>query len=71
MQVCTVVCGNTDVIASGNPLSPSTMAMRMSLTPRALKRYWAVDEPSGPADWSITNDTRYASAIKKFLPMTS
>ena len=34
MHVCTVVCGNTASIASGNPLSPSTQQIRMSLTPR-------------------------------------
>ena len=43
MQVCTVVCGNTEAIASGKPLSPSTTAMRMSLTPS-----WAAsDRPAG------------------------
>jgi hypothetical protein len=36
MQVCTIVAGNTASIASGNPLSPSTQAIRMSLTPRCL-----------------------------------
>ncbi len=33
MQVCTVVAGNVASIASGNPFSPSTQAIRMSLTP--------------------------------------
>src|SRR3954463_7099035 len=36
MQVCTVACGNTEVIASGKPLSPSTTAIRISLRPRVL-----------------------------------
>ena len=34
MQVCTTVRGNTVVIASGKPLSPSTTAIRMSWQPR-------------------------------------
>jgi adenine-specific DNA-methyltransferase len=34
MQVWTTVLGNTEVIASGKPLSPSTTAIRMSWTPR-------------------------------------
>ncbi len=34
MQVCTVVCGNTASIASGNPFRPSTQQIRMSETPR-------------------------------------
>src|SRR3974377_2427157 len=33
MQVCTMVCGNTEVIALGKPLSPSTTATRISSTP--------------------------------------
>jgi len=33
MQVWTWACGNTAVIASGNPFKPSTTAMRMSSTP--------------------------------------
>jgi len=33
MHVCTIVLGNTASIASGNPLSPSTQAIRMSWTP--------------------------------------
>ena len=37
MHVCTVVCGNTASIASGNPLRPSTQQIRMSLTPRCLQ----------------------------------
>src|SRR3954453_7134466 len=34
MQVCTRVCGKAALIASGKPFSPSTTAIRMSLTPR-------------------------------------
>src|SRR5438105_11340541 len=34
MQGCTTVWGNTEVIASGKPLSPSTTAIRISWTPR-------------------------------------
>ncbi len=37
MQVCTAVCGYIASIASGNPLSPSTHAIRMSETPRFLR----------------------------------
>jgi hypothetical protein len=33
-QVCTTVSGNTLVIASGSPVSPSQQAMRMSRSPR-------------------------------------
>src|SRR5258707_1943805 len=34
MQVWTTARGNTEVIASGKPLSPSTTAIRMSWVPR-------------------------------------
>src|ERR1700731_2513646 len=34
MQVWTTAWGNTEVIASGKPLSPSTTAIRMSWVPR-------------------------------------
>src|SRR3989442_1619370 len=34
MHNCTSVCGKTLSIASGNPFSPSTQAMKMSVTPR-------------------------------------
>src|SRR5918998_2654960 len=37
MHVCTVVLGKIASIASGNPLSPSTHAIRMSCTPRCLR----------------------------------
>ena len=37
--VCTVVSANTLLIASGNPRSPSTTAIRMSSTPR-LRSSW-------------------------------
>ncbi len=37
MQVWTVVAGKIASIASGNPVSPSTQAMRMSLTPRCFR----------------------------------
>ena len=36
MQVCTTVCGNTALMASGKPFSPSTTAMRMSWAPRVF-----------------------------------
>ncbi len=36
MQVRTRACGNTAVIASGKPFSPSTTAMTMSSAPRFL-----------------------------------
>src|SRR6516165_10451089 len=53
MQVCTTVCGNTDVIASGKPLSPSTTAMRMSLTPRALSSLTTLSQNLAPSVCSI------------------
>src|SRR5574343_248289 len=34
MHSCTVVLGKTASMASGNPFSPSTQAIRMSWTPR-------------------------------------
>jgi hypothetical protein len=34
MQVCTVACGKTAVIASGKPVSPSTTGISTSSTPR-------------------------------------
>jgi len=37
MQVCTVVSGKIVPIASGNPLSPSTTAIRTSVTPRVFE----------------------------------
>src|ERR1700759_3836350 len=39
MQVWTVVNGKTVPIASGNPLSPSTTAIRMSAMPRVLSSF--------------------------------
>ena len=36
MQVCTTASGNTAVMASGKPLSPSTTAIKMSFVPRLL-----------------------------------
>jgi len=47
MQVCTTVSGNTEVIASGKPLSPSTTAIRMSLTPRALSSLTTLSQKLG------------------------
>src|ERR1700722_20291989 len=53
MHVCTTACGNTDVIASGKPLSPSTTAMRMSLTPRALSSLTTFSQNLAPSVCSI------------------
>src|ERR1044071_1408685 len=39
MQVCTVACGKTAVIASGNPFSPSTTAISTSSTPRFFSSF--------------------------------
>jgi len=39
MQVWTTVWGNTAVIASGKPFSPSTTAIRMSPMPRFLSSF--------------------------------
>src|SRR4051794_289852 len=58
MQVCTVACGKTAVIASGKPFRPSTTAISRSSTPRffssfmaaALKNiYRAIDADAGEA----------------------
>src|SRR6516165_2954534 len=53
MQVCTMACGNTEVIASGKPLSPSTTAMRMSLTPWALSSLTTLSQNLAPSVCSI------------------
>jgi hypothetical protein len=53
MHVCTVVCGNAASIASARPFSPSTTAMRMSLTPRlrsSLKTFSQNFAPFGLLD---------------------
>jgi hypothetical protein len=39
MQVCTTVWGQTAVIASGSPVSPSQTAMSTSWMPRALSSF--------------------------------
>src|SRR5664279_4286670 len=41
MQVCTIVCGNTALIASGKPFRPSTTAMSTSSTPRFFSSFIA------------------------------
>src|SRR6478672_1293197 len=61
MQVCTTVCGNTDVIASGKPLSPSTTAMRISLTPRALSSLTTLSQNLAPSVCSIQSPRTFVS----------
>src|SRR4051812_44552642 len=39
MQVCTVACGKTAVIASGKPFRPSTTATSTSSTPRFFSSF--------------------------------
>jgi hypothetical protein len=51
----TVVCGNAAVMASSNPVRPSTQAMRMSVTPRLRRsavtlRQKAAPSPVGPSE---------------------
>src|SRR6185312_8496454 len=53
MQVCTTVLGNTEVMASGNPLSPSTTAIRMSWTPRLRSSLMTRSQNFAPSVCSI------------------
>src|SRR5215213_376635 len=49
MQVCTVACGNTAVIASGKPLRPSTTAISTSSTPRFLISFMTRSQNLAPS----------------------
>src|SRR5436190_21708198 len=49
MQVCTTVCAKTAPIASGKPLSPSTTAIRTSLTPRVLSSFITFNQNLAPS----------------------
>ena len=49
MQVCTVASGNTASIASGNPFSPSTTAIRTSCTPRAFNSFITPSQNFAPS----------------------
>ena len=53
MQVCTSVCGNTVVMASGKPFRPSTTATRMSLAPRAARSFITRSQNLAPSFCSI------------------
>ena len=53
MQVCTIVGGNTAVIASGNPFRPSMTAIRMSSTPRFLSSFITRNQNLAPSEVSI------------------
>src|ERR1700722_15419768 len=53
MQVCTIVGGNPAAIASGNPFRPSTMAIRMSSTPRFLSSVMTRNQNLAPSEVSI------------------
>lgn len=53
MQVWTTVSGNTEVIASGKPLSPSTTAIRMSWTRRFLSSLITRSQNFAPSACSI------------------
>src|SRR4051794_32169050 len=50
MQVCTVACGKTAVIASGKPLRPSTTATSTSSTPRFFSSVMTRSQNFAPAD---------------------
>src|ERR1700730_16853916 len=53
MQVCTIVCGKTALIASGKPFRPSTTAMRMSPTPRFFSSFMTRSQNLAPSEVSI------------------
>src|SRR5207253_5874667 len=53
MQVCTVACGKTAVIASGKPFSPSTTAISTSSTPRFLSSFMTRSQNLAPSFCSI------------------
>jgi hypothetical protein len=53
MQVCTMALGNTAVMASGKPLSPSTTANRTSSTPRVLSSFMTRSQNLAPSLCSI------------------
>src|SRR6185369_3769829 len=48
MHNCTSVCGKTLSIASGKPFSPSTQAIKMSLTPRFFSSVTTCSQNFGP-----------------------
>src|SRR3954469_9219090 len=64
MQVCTVACGNTEVIASGKPLSPSTTAIRISLRPRVLSSFITLSQNLAPSLCSIQSPSTSLSPIR-------
>ena len=64
MQVCTTVCGNTEVIASGKPFSPSTTAIRMSLTPRASSSLTTLSQNLAPSVCSIQSPSTLLLAVR-------
>ena len=53
MHVCTHACGNTAVIASGKPFSPSTTEIRMSSTPRLRSSFMTLSQNFAPSFCSI------------------
>src|SRR3712207_8612850 len=46
MQVCTVACGKTAVIACGKPFNPSTTAISTSSTPRFFRSFRSEEHTS-------------------------
>ncbi len=71
MQVCTTVCGQVPLIASGSPLSPSQTAMSTS---RILRFFSSVSTcaqnlaPSPPSPAQMPRMSRRPSAV---TPLTS
>src|SRR3954471_22840027 len=49
MQVCTVACGKTAVIASGKPFRPSTTAISRSSTPRFFSSFMTRSQNLAPS----------------------
>src|SRR5207237_7606403 len=55
MHSCTSVLGKTVSIASGKPFSPSTQAIKMSVTPRFLSSVTTCSQNLAPSVCAIHN----------------
>src|ERR687894_552475 len=63
MQVCTVACGKTAVIASGKPFRPSTMAISTSSTPRFLISFMTRSQNLAPSFCSSPEPQDFLAAV--------
>ncbi len=57
MQVRTIVCGKTALIASGKPFNPSTTPIRTSLTPRFFNSFTTRSQNLAPSVFLIHRPT--------------